>query len=644
MQGIAQKILANPAKYSIEQLTQGVQNGVIPAYVGIPLIQEKIQQQKEAQSMSMGQQQRRPVAEQIMQEAQSAGVPALSSNLPQEYAGGGIIAFDEGGEVKRYSGVGPSLTSSVPPLSYEQLSRLYATDPKLAREAALRAGPVGQRILAGIEAAARVGAVPAAVGAGGAAASEFAAGVTGAMSPEQRKAISSNPMLSAMSGDTGLAAAIQNAPNMEKPTMGSGDQILNALSFFPKTLIGAPGDANSPKGYGLTRLLNSDSAPAAASITETPYDPTTATRRSMYPEQTQPSTAPASPVAPVAPVDPGIASIKMPTLQTYTPKVATLPERTMGDLVDLDAITKDMPEKTKTAFDTAVNATKTELEGFDKPGFDTREGRLKQREAGLEKDSAIGRALNLMSLGFGIAGSKERTLAGALGNEGRQGIADLIRGEAANRAAKDRLEDARDNFEQQKVAAKKGNYQAAQAAGRDASRDLLAATQFSLTGAQAGNAQAINMFSALSQRDIGAANVTNQGEQIRAAAIDSANRSALGLTGLNLQQQQLAQTGAFQNKQLEAMEKRYAAMDNASRARILQVRAGAMAKFMENTAPQLNAQFVKEYGPNWRTGGDTRSLEAQMKFKQAQNAYIMDALGQYETMKDARSADDLLSQ
>ena len=198
------------------------------------------------------------------------------------------------------------------------------------------------------------------------------------------------------------------------------------------------------------------------------------------------------------------------------------------------------------------------------------------------------------------------------------------------------------NFEQQKVAAKKGNYQAAHAAGRDASRDLLAATQFSLTGAQAGNAQAISMYSALTQRDIGAANVANQGENLRAAAIDSANRSALGLAGLNLQQQQLAQTGAFQNKQLEAMEKRYAAMDNASRARILQVRAGAMAKFMENTAPQLNAQFVKEYGPNWRTGGDPRSLEAQMKFKQAQNAYLMDALGQYEAMKDARQADDLL--
>jgi hypothetical protein len=95
MQGIAQKILANPAKYSIDQLKQGVQNGVIPAYVGIPLIQEKMKEMKEAQVMAMGQQQQRPVAEQILQEAQ--GVPALSSNLPQEYAGGGIVAFAEGG-------------------------------------------------------------------------------------------------------------------------------------------------------------------------------------------------------------------------------------------------------------------------------------------------------------------------------------------------------------------------------------------------------------------------------------------------------------------------------------------------------------------------------------------------------------------
>jgi hypothetical protein len=501
-----------------------------------------------------------------MQEAQ--GVPALSSNLPQEYAGGGIIAFDEGGEVKRYAGVGPSLTSSVPALSYEQLSRLYATDPKLAKEAALRAGPVGQRILAGIEAAARVGAVPAAVGAGGAAASEFAAGVTGAMSPEQRKAISSNPMLSAMSGDTGIAAAIQNAPNMEKPTMGSGDQIFNALSFFPKTLIGAPGDANSPKGYGLTRLLNSDSAPAAASITGTPYDPSTATRRSAYPEQTPPSTAPA---APVAPTIPGAGDFKMPTL----PKMKSIDAPA---LTKYDTLIGDMPTKTKEAFEDKVSEVQGIYEAFDKPGNEARESRLTKREAAQEKDSAIGRALNLMSLGFGIAGSKERTLAGALGNEGRQGIADLIRGEAANRAAKDRLEDARDNFEQQKVAAKKGNYQAAQQAGQRAADDLRAGTQLTMTGAHYGNTEANQRLQLEQQGEFQRTSLEQQG--------------ILALEESKFRQKQLNQNAATANAQLQLgreklgiIKGQIAAGDKRAQAALANAERQAYAAFQ--TSPQF---------------------------------------------------------
>ena len=56
MQGIAQKILANPGKYSIQQLRQGVERGIIPAYIAVPLIQEKVQQQKQMQ-MSQAMQQ-----------------------------------------------------------------------------------------------------------------------------------------------------------------------------------------------------------------------------------------------------------------------------------------------------------------------------------------------------------------------------------------------------------------------------------------------------------------------------------------------------------------------------------------------------------------------------------------------------------
>ena len=51
MSGIAQKIIADPDSYSIEMLTQGVQNGTVPAYIGIPLIQEKTQALKQQQAM-----------------------------------------------------------------------------------------------------------------------------------------------------------------------------------------------------------------------------------------------------------------------------------------------------------------------------------------------------------------------------------------------------------------------------------------------------------------------------------------------------------------------------------------------------------------------------------------------------------------
>ena len=344
-------------------------------------------------------------------------------------------------------------------------------------------------------------------------------------------------------------------------------------------------------------------------------------------------TQPPPPAPPAASADVGF---KMPTMQTYKPTPAVLPERTMGNLTDLGAITKDMDTKTKTAFNTAVKASQAELEGFDKPGFESREGRLGEREAGIEKDSAISRALTGIKTGLRIAGSKERTLAGALGNEGSQGIEDLIRGEAAKRAAKDRLEDMRDNLDQQKVAAQKGNYQAAQTAGREASRDLQAATQLSLTGAQAGNAQSINMYNALSQSDIGKATVSNQGQQLQLSAVDQQNRNALGIA-------QLQQQGSIASKTLAAQEKRYAGMDEANRARIMQATAKGLNDFMMGEGAQLRQQLAKDYGPNFMTAKDLRSQQAANIFNQRKQAYLADIRGQAIDTLSARSADALLT-
>ena len=100
--GIAQKIIANPDDYSIDTLTNGVQNGTVPAYIGIPLIQEKmLAQKKQAALMGNTQQENEPpIADQILSEAeQTNGLEGLSTGLPTEgYAPGGIIAFADGGE------------------------------------------------------------------------------------------------------------------------------------------------------------------------------------------------------------------------------------------------------------------------------------------------------------------------------------------------------------------------------------------------------------------------------------------------------------------------------------------------------------------------------------------------------------------
>jgi hypothetical protein len=98
-----------------KSLVDGVQNGSIQPYVGIPLIQELTQKLTEAKAqmaqgiVGAGMQQGQegvPIAQQVMQQAAQAdqpqGLEALPSNLPQDYAGGGIIAFEDGGAVQRF--------------------------------------------------------------------------------------------------------------------------------------------------------------------------------------------------------------------------------------------------------------------------------------------------------------------------------------------------------------------------------------------------------------------------------------------------------------------------------------------------------------------------------------------------------------
>ena len=536
-----------------KSLIAGVQSGAIKPYVGIPLIQELTNKLAEAKAkmaqavtgagMQQPQQGGAPIAQQVMAQAaqadQSQGVEALPSNLPQSYAGGGIIAFEDGGKVERYQNTG--YTGTTPASRYFSGLGQNFTEAnemaKLRNKLQMQYGPAS--------------AVP---------------GLFMRQTDEERLAAKA------------VAAALPN------------------LSFPQLQQLAAEGPSALASFAAPTQAVAPTPTPAA---------------------QAQPP-APPPPAPPAAPGDGGF---KMPTMQTYTPTIATLPVRTAPVLTDLDALTKKLPAETKTATEAAVTATQKTLEDMDRPGFEAREERLGKREVAQEKDSAVGRALNLISTGFGVAGSKERSLAGALGKEGREGIADLIRGEAANRAAKDKLEDYRDNLEQQKVAAKKGNYQAAQAAGERAADNLYKYTNLNLNAASAGNSQALQRQQIEQTGDIGKAGVLNQGEQLKLSAVDQQNRNALGIA-------QLAQQGAISKATLAAQEKRYASLDDANKARIMQATAKGLNDFMQNEGATLRAQLAKDYGPNFLTAQDLRSQQAADIFNRRKQAYLADIRGQ----------------
>ena len=120
-QGLGRVALAE--KLSIGQLQEALQNRTIPAYIGIPLLEEKMQFE---QRMRMAGQQgiappmdQPPIADQVMAQAsQMEGAGEGIDQLPvptPEFAGGGIVAFEDGGQVQRFQNQGLVEDGFTPP-------------------------------------------------------------------------------------------------------------------------------------------------------------------------------------------------------------------------------------------------------------------------------------------------------------------------------------------------------------------------------------------------------------------------------------------------------------------------------------------------------------------------------------------------
>jgi hypothetical protein len=114
---IDRKVLNNPTDYSAQTINRGAQNNLFGDVTKL-LALDTIAKQKQAMQnqQAMQQQAKPPVLAQLQQQAMMQqmpqgmpqqmaqampqGIDSARSNLPQQYAGGGIIAFNEGGTSK----------------------------------------------------------------------------------------------------------------------------------------------------------------------------------------------------------------------------------------------------------------------------------------------------------------------------------------------------------------------------------------------------------------------------------------------------------------------------------------------------------------------------------------------------------------
>jgi hypothetical protein len=112
-QGLGRVALAE--KLSIPQLEEALQNRTIPAYIGVPLLEEKVQMRERMQMAQAGMSPppQMTIEDEVIQRAnQVEQAPQGIDQLPipePEYAGGGIVAFEDGGAVSRFQNQGQVL-------------------------------------------------------------------------------------------------------------------------------------------------------------------------------------------------------------------------------------------------------------------------------------------------------------------------------------------------------------------------------------------------------------------------------------------------------------------------------------------------------------------------------------------------------
>lgn len=146
-----------------QQLIESIQSGTLPSYGGVPILEDLTRRLKMVSANQALQQAQAAPQQTIKQQVIDAalqrqqppqpqpGLDQLPSNLPVEMAAGGIVAFDEGGEVDRYQNRG-LVESFLSPTTARMLSTGRSLSPEEEEALARREQGPGliDRLLSGV--------------------------------------------------------------------------------------------------------------------------------------------------------------------------------------------------------------------------------------------------------------------------------------------------------------------------------------------------------------------------------------------------------------------------------------------------------------------------------------------------------------
>jgi len=566
---VNRKVLFDPDSVSLEQVQQGVKNDTLSDLIGVPVA---LQKQKAAQQPAISVPQDTNTS--MAQAMQPAGVAGLSSNLPQSMATGGIVAFNDGGEVERYQYGGimnpPPGEEYIPP--YDRYNaKLRAQE---ARIAALNKTPEGRAQLAKEDRAALKG-----------------AGI-----------------------------------DLLRPVAAAGDVLVgapvNALAYLNDSVVNALGIPRAARALGLVGpdYEKAQSSFRIGSGTATPfYDMLRAAEAGAAAPTPTPAATPAATPATARPAG-GPTRFDTPSLgalaQRAAPAGIATPE--LGGIKGLNYVKPNLPGAPTipkfsaglSGFDPEeyqrrVEAEAEKLGNAQEPFLTAQKERMQKREARIEKAEKQAPWEALVRAGLAMAQSPKK-LGVALAEGATAGLNDFTTAKAALVARKEKLDDLREEQDRFAMNLAQGNRKEARDNATNIRTLQNQADQLGLTAQTAG--------ANLEQQQYATGVTAGLGEA------GNQNQFNLGVQQLINQRQATAQQGAALRASYDLNLKRLSIIEGQARTGDLQAQARlaeVARKLTTDFQPYLQAlQRSEQYKNSTPTQRQILENRTQQAFQQ----------------------------